>query len=428
MERGVCMSFARHAGHFAAAFLGGVALHSIRPNLPIPQHWLLIAISISGGVGSVLYKEIGSEVATKFVSRLCLIICFSLLGVYRFSLAQPYLPRGLIFADPKGLASSSPSARITSRFDPRYWLTYLHTSLTKRARERFVPDEAALITGILYGDRNLSKAAKTAFRHAGLTHIIAVSGSNMTIIVVVVARCLALVHLSRRQSFVGMVIGVILFTVFVGASAAVVRAAIMGILVQFAPLTGRLIRPSRLLLISALGFTLWHPWALLFDASFALSFLAMTGLLTYGRIIDTALASHISSDTFREIIVSTLAATILTTPYSAWAFGSFTLWGLPTGLIVLPLIPWIMALGSLALIIPTASSLGQLVILPASGCLWAILAIARWPEKIKLGYLDKTYLPLTWLLVAYLFIWMLHKIIHSIQRSSKAVISPAQIK
>ncbi len=422
------MSFARHAGHFAAAFLGGVALHSIRPYVPISQLWLLITISISGGVGFVLYKEGGSDILLTFISKICLIVCFALLGVYRFSLAQPSLPRGLIFADPKGLASSSATGRISNRLDPRYWLTRLHTSLTKRAQERFVPDEAALITGILYGDRNLSKAAKTAFRHAGLTHIIAVSGSNMTIIVVVVARCLALFHLSRRQSFIGMVIGVILFTVFVGASAAVVRAAIMGILVQFAPLTGRLIRPSRLLLISALGFTLWHPWALLFDASFALSFLAMTGLLTYGRLIDTALTKYISSDTLREIVTSTLAATILTTPYGAWAFGSFTLWGLPTGLMVLPLIPWTMALGALALVIPAVSSWGQFVILPASGCLWAILAIARWPEKIKLGYLDKTYLPLAWLLVAYLTIWMLHKIIHSIQSSDKAVICRAQIK
>ncbi len=422
------MSFARHAGHFATSFLAGIALHSIRPYIPIPQLWLLIAISISGGVGFILYKEGGLTKFSKALSKSCLIICFLLLGVYRFSLTQQSLPHGLIFADPKGFATSNAPGYISNRFDPRYWLTRLHKSLTQRARERFVPDEAALITGILYGDRNLSKAAKTAFRHAGLTHIIAVSGSNMTIIVVVVARCLALFHLSRRHSFIGMVIGVVLFTVFVGASAAVVRAAIMGILVQLAPLTGRLIRPSRLLLISALGFTLWHPWALLFDASFALSFLAMTGLLNYGRIINDALTNYISSDTLREIVTSTLAATILTTPYGAWAFGSFTLWGLPTGLIVLPLIPWTMALGALALVVPTISPWMQIMTLPASGCLWAILAIARWPEKIKLGYLDKTYLPLAWLLVAYLLIWMLHKIIHSLQRSDRSVTSLAQIK
>lgn len=422
------MSFARHAGQLAAAYLVGIALHSVHPYLPIPQLWLLVGISISGGVGFVLYREARSEKNETFISKICLILCFVLLGVYRFSLAQPSIPRGLIFADPKGLASSRPPMRITNRFDPRYWLKQLHTSLTKRAKERFAPDEAALITGILYGDRDLSKQAKTAFRHAGLTHIIAVSGSNMTIIVVVVARCLAFFHLSRRKSFMGMVIGVILFTVFVGASAAVVRAAIMGILVQFAPLTGRLVRPSRLLLVSALGFTLWQPWALVFDASFALSFLAMTGLLTYGPLIDHALTRYVSSDTLREIVTSTLAATILTTPYGAWAFGSFTLWGLPSGLIVLPLIPWTMALGALALMVPLSSFWSQLVILPASGCLWSILAVARWPEKITLGYLDKAYLPFTWMIAVYILIWMLYKIIHSQQTSNKAVISHIQIK
>jgi ComEC/Rec2-related protein len=430
------MSFSRLSGYLASAFLTGIVLHSTSPYVRLSQVWLITGIGISFVLAIVLYQDQRLHPSTISLYLPPLTLAFILIGVLRFSLVQPSLPRGLIFANPKGLAASIEADHTANRLDPRHWLRRFHLALTKRARERFLPDEAALITGILYGDRDLSKGAKTAFRHAGMTHIIAVSGSNMTIIVVLITRCLSLFHLSRRQSFWGMVIAVALFTVFVGASAAVVRAAIMGLLVEAAPLVGRLIRPSRLLLLSAVAFTVWHPWALVFDPSFALSFLAMTGLLTFGRLLDVYLLETISLPTLREIVVSTLAATLLTTPYSAWAFGSLTLWGLPTGLIVLPLIPWTMAFGTLALILPDALlrvqvmsfTLQEGLLLPATGCLRMILLISRWPEYVRRGFWDKTYLTFGWCLITYLLLWVGYKNIHNQKKQNRAVRHVSQEK
>lgn len=415
------MSFSRLSGYLAAAFLFGIVLHSLGPYERLSHAWLIASLSICLMVSIFIYRDQSLHAPTSTFYVIPLTIFMVVLGIYRFNLSQPSLPRNLIFANPKGLASSVESGHTANHLDPRHWLKRLHVALTKRARERFPSDEAALLTGILYGERDLSKSAKTAFRHAGMTHIIAVSGSNMTIVVVVVMRFLALFHLSRRRRFYMTVLAVSLFTLFVGASAAVARAAIMGLLVEFAPLAGRLIRPGRLLLMSALGFTLWHPWALVFDASFALSFLAMTGLLTFGRLLDTYLTSRISSETFREIITSTIAATLLTTPYSAWAFGSLTLWGLPTGLVALPLIPWTMGLGALALTVPTTSLWSSLVLLPASGCLRFILWIAKIPDYVRVGFLDKTHLPFAWFLVAYILLFVVYKIIHSLQKEKESV-------
>lgn len=415
----------------ATSFLLGITAHSLSPYAHIPVPWIAVGVFISlftlsiqtdfvRGItcrrsyenhGKNPHKKATFQSKSNFFRNLPILPLFFILGLYRFSLAQPSLPSGLIFANPKGLAMAEPPTHTANRLHPYYWLTRAYTKLTRRAKTRLPPDEAALLTGILYGERGLSTSAKKGFRHAGMLHMVAVSGSNMTLVVVIVMRLFLALRLARRHAFVATVVAIILFTCFVGLSAAVVRAAAMGILVEFAPLVGRLIRPSRLLLVAALGFTVWHPWALFFDASFALSFLAMIGLLTWGRWINERISSHVSSSTVREIITSTSAATIMTTPYAAWAFGSLTLWGLITNLVALPVVPWAMGFGVLALVAPVSS----LLFLPAQGCLEFILWISRIPDRVGYGYLDKTFLPFPWFVAIYtilFFLWQMISVPH----------------
>jgi competence protein ComEC len=265
--------------------------------------------------------------------------------------------------------------------DPRRWLGQWRQELTRRAQQVFPADEAALLTGILYGERGLSKDAKDDFRRAGLLHIIAVSGSNVTIVAVVVMSFLLGFGLSRRFAFAVFSFALIAFVLFVQPSASVVRAAIMGWLIELAPVVGRIPRTSRLLLISAAAFTLWKPWSLLFDAGFALSFLAMWGLLTWSRWLGERSRKIIRYESLREIVSSTIGATLMTVPYTIWAFGQASLYALVTSLLVLPLIPWVMAGGLIALILPFSFSS-----LPARGGLQFILLIARLPDAIGFGF------------------------------------------
>lgn len=393
------MSLPRLASWLMLAFLLGIAAHSIHPYAHPSILWILIPLVITIFIFIVLPSHRSMTRVT-----CCVTIAFTL-GLLRFSLTQPSLPRNLIFANPKGLAIAAPMSQTANHLDPRHWLFRARTSIKRRAQSRFSSDQAALLTGILYGERELSKEAKTAFRHAGLLHLIAVSGSNMTIIVVISMRILLFLHLSRRQAFIFTVLTITTFTLFVGPSASVVRAAIMGLLVELAPLAGRLIHPPRLLLVAAVLFTLWHPWALVFDVSFALSFLAMLGLLTYGRAWNERLEKHIRSSFLRESLASTVAATLLTTPYTAWAFGSFTLWGLITNLLILPLIPWTMLLGVLALLVPSEAMFTAFV-LPAQGCLQFILWIASFADQLRLGYFDRTFLSFPWLIASYILLFL----------------------
>lgn len=337
-----------------------------------------------------------------------------LIGVWRFDIA--YLPSGLIPLDPKGLAYVSTQVHTSDPSDPRYWLGRTRQSLTDQAKQVFSPDEASLLSGILYGEREMSKPLKDDFRRAGLLHIMAVSGSNVTIVVALAVIFLMSLSLSRRASFYGLTLALIAFVLFVSPSASVVRAAIMGWLIALAPIVGRIARPSRLLLISAVAFTLWQPWALFFDAGFALSFLAMWGLLTWGKYFDERLEKIVKWKNLRLLISASLGATLMTAPYTAWAFGQFSIWGLLTGVLALPLVPWIMALGALALFMPVS-----VFILPTKGFLSLLIQVARLPHLTSFGWWPN--LSTSWMLMgsfylAFGLIWFY------LQRKKRLILNP----
>ncbi len=365
-------SSARKAGWACSGFLIGIAVHSVLPN-----------------------RAIGIMAITAVVSLLCvswLLACdsrvryiffclfFVAIGVWRFESGLISMPRGLRPLDPKGLAHVMLSAGTADKHDPRYWLGRAKRSLTTRASQRFSSDESALLSGILYGERSFSRVLNDRFRRAGLLHLVAVSGSNVTMLVMMVMPLFLWIGLHRRHAFMVTSFFLFGFVLFVGPSASVARAAIMGWLVGLAPIVGRIPRPSRLLLLSAVAFVFWHPWALFFDASFALSFLAMWGLLLWSPLIDEKLSPWITWKNVRAVIASTVGATVMTAPYAAWAFGQMTVFGLVTSVLAVPLVPWIMGLGIVALV-----SDMQIAIIPLRGFLQAILLIAKIPDSMGFG-------------------------------------------
>ena len=109
--------------------------------------------------------------------------------------------------------------------------------------QQMLPDpEAALLTGILLGDDSgLPADLEEEFRITGLTHIIAISGFNIAILAVILLRGSRPFVGFRGSAWVALG-GVAIYTVLVGADAAVVRAAIMGGLFIFA--TRSLGRPT----------------------------------------------------------------------------------------------------------------------------------------------------------------------------------------
>lgn len=180
-------------------------------------------------------------------------------------------------------------------------------------RSVFPGDSASLLGGILLGERSdFSIELKNQFARSGLTHIVAVSGFNITIIILFLSIVFSfLPNIPRSIAVVG---SIVFFVFLVGPQAPVLRAAILGIVGYVALLSDRRMRMIPSLLTTALLLVWWDPLSIVYDVSFHLSFLAVLGIISFSDRLDRALSFLPSFLALRESLVLTLSATVFTLP------------------------------------------------------------------------------------------------------------------
>jgi competence protein ComEC len=261
---------------------------------------------------------------------------------------------------------------------------------------RLYPDpEAALLAGILVGDESgLSNTLKTAFNDTSTRHIIAISGFNISIIAGLLLAVFSR-WLGARRGIRLAILGIIFYTLFVGAEASVVRAAIMGTLALVARQVGRQQFGLNTLAFSAALMNLVNP-LILWDVGFQLSFAATLGLILYADSIKTRtmgwLASRISEDwlgrlkgPLTDYVFLTLAAQVTTLPLLLYYFQRFSLLSLPANLLILPAQPALMVLGGVSVMI-------GLILFP----LGQLLAFFAWPLTAYTIRVVQVFAGLSW--------------------------------
>lgn len=241
--------------------------------------------------------------------------------------------------------------------------------------------EAPLLAGILLGLENgIAPDAQEAFNRTGTTHIIAISGFNITILAGFVIALFGK-WLGRRRGMAAAGVVVLLYTILVGADAAVVRAAIMGGITLLARAIGRQTFAFASLSASAWLMSLFNP-SILLDVGFQLSFMATLGLILYADSLQNAFLRlaerRVSPDRAQRIagpvgeyVLMTLAAQATTLPLTVLYFQRFSLVSFLVNPLILPVQPAIMMGGGAAVLsgmlwLPA----GKLVVLP----IWLLLA------------------------------------------------------
>jgi competence protein ComEC len=232
--------------------------------------------------------------------------------------------------------------------------------------------QAALLTGILLGvETGIPADLQDDFAATGTSHIVAISGFNIAIISGVFAGLARRLFGQRRAVWIAIA-GVAAYAVFVGVSAAVVRAALMGILYLWGRHLGRASFAPVSLAVAALAMTALNPYTL-WDVGFQLSFAATLGLVLYAgpleRGFERALARMASAERaqriaglLNEAVIVSLAAQITTLPIILYHFGRLSLVTLVTNFLILPAQPGVMVWGGLALLLSLAvRPLGQVV-------------------------------------------------------------------
>lgn len=211
---------------------------------------------------------------------------------------------------------------------------------------------ATLLYGLLFGEADFSDSWENRFQETGTTHIVAASGYNVAIIVIVLSGFLFFIGFKRQQIFGILLVGITLYAVLAGGNAPITRAAIMGSIVLIARTIGRRSAPLILLLIAATVMLMINPLLLRDDIGFQLSFASTAGLIYFSEWFQRRLAFIPEAFSLRESASSTLAATLTTLPIILFSFDRFSLISPLVNLLVLPFIPYAMIFGAVGLVLP----------------------------------------------------------------------------
>ena len=218
--------------------------------------------------------------------------------------------------------------------------------------------EASVLAGILLGvGHGIPKDLEEQFSITGATHVLVISGSN----IVFLAGILTAIghHLVGKQKATPFVLaGITMYTILVGADAAVVRAAIMGGLYVLALHYGRQSHALISLMVAVSAMTLFDPRTL-WDVGFQLSFAATLGLILLVSPMQEGLESWLRKwlsetgvkqalNVLNDALIVTLAAQITTTPVILYTFGRLSLVSLLTNFLILPAQPGVMVWGGIA--------------------------------------------------------------------------------
>jgi competence protein ComEC len=264
--------------------------------------------------------------------------------------------------------------------------------------------ESGLLLGLLLGGNDwLSQAVQDNFSRTGLTHIVAVSGYNVTIVAEYLMLLGIFLGLWRQQAFWLASVGIFLFVVMVGFPASAVRAGVMGGLLLWAMKNGRLANAQNAIVFAASAMLVANPLLLRWDVGFQLSFLATLGIVYFYPVIERYSIRKQGISFFSELLFLTLSAQIFVLPIILNNFQKFPVISLLANLLVLPIIPLTMLLGFLMIVFsfifpPMAIIFSWLVYLP----LRYETLIVEWLANWKFSSVEIIGFSWEWMLIWYI--------------------------
>lgn len=243
------------------------------------------------------------------------------------------------------------------------------------ARAALPASQAAMLPALVLGDTAaLSRDTVEDFRVAGLTHLTAVSGANVTIVCGAVLLSAALVGPRVAVSLAALAL--IAFVIVVQPSASVLRASSMAAITLLA-----LVSRRRRQAIPALAATViavligWPEMAV--DVGFALSVSATAALVVIAPAWSERLVQRRWPKPLADAVCVAVAAHLVTAPLVAGISGSFSVVSVAANLAVAVVIPPITVLGTGAAALASAApDLAGLVVRFTGPALWWLLGVA----------------------------------------------------
>lgn len=245
----------------------------------------------------------------------------------------------------------------------------------KRAIDLNLPEpEAGLAAAMLLGyRRTITKADATMFSRVGLSHMIAISGSHITIISAMIMATALFLGLTRPRALYFVYAFLIIYPLISGLAASAVRSAIMGGLTFLALSSGRLNSSGRALVFAAAVMLAVNPSLLRDDLGFQLSFAALLGITYFYPLAEQSINSLLLKTGINlklkrplkmifDLLVLTMIAQLAILPPALISFRELSLVAPVANVLVLWIFPFLLA----SLILGILASL----VWPGLGLVW----------------------------------------------------------
>jgi competence protein ComEC len=264
--------------------------------------------------------------------------------------------------------------------------TNLRKAITSVVKAQSLEPQSSLLTGLVIGKGGgFDAELKDQMQTAGVTHLVAVSGYNIGLIIVTVMLLAGFLH--RKLLLVIAMLLVVLFLLVVGlGNMPALRAGIMAELTLLGLLLGRPGSVWRALTITLTLFLLQNPFSIS-DISLLLSVAALLGILLLNDRIQKVLPRLPG----REVLSGTLSATIATYPLTAVNFGGFSAIGLVSNMLLVPIIGAVTLFGYVCLLLAVISeTLAGIAFFYMNAWLKFVIQIIQFCASLPFAYTTDT--------------------------------------
>ena len=223
---------------------------------------------------------------------------------------------------------------------------------------RYAKDTAShsVVEGMVAGSRyNMPATLRTSYSATGLSHILAVSGLHLGIILLVINLLLSPLKLINHGHIIADMVAIALLWLFVamsGASPSVVRAALMFSVLVLVKNSAANYNPINALAVAVFVMLFYNPQTL-YDISFQLSVLAVVGIVAWGvpMVRKIRLKSHLATSVVSTFVIG-VVATLWTMPIVSATFGNIPIVGVVATPVALLTAYAIVGCGVLTLLLP----------------------------------------------------------------------------
>ncbi len=211
------------------------------------------------------------------------------------------------------------------------WILLLRQQAILGVTEMFPEQSGAFMNALLFGDRQqMTFEVEEQYQQFGLVHLLAISGSHIVLLMVIVYFILLRSGVTREIATVCLIFFIPIYMILAGASPSVIRASITGVLMLIAFMCSIRLSSLDALSITAICMLIFDPY-LVFNIGFQFSFVGSFALL-----LSAPLLLESGNGVIRNSIYISLISQLVSTPILLYHFGYYSPYSIFLNILYVP--------------------------------------------------------------------------------------------